>query len=196
MFNFYNEKLNININLFYKSNIAYYMQAILDYGNSNKINLKYNDFDLYLYNLVFADGSYKMNEYMGYMGIKPIPQTPNNYDIYFGDDDFMQNNVDTKFTDCDEILRKKSYGIFKNKINKNKTSKKTICVNKLLNNYINTIIENMKKNKENIVYNSNNHSIYDYEILKDSYNFNYEIEQYLLNDPKMKELGFYGLEMC
>ena len=48
------------------------MQAILDYGNSNKINLKYNDFDLYLYNLVFADGSYKMNRYMGYMGIKPI----------------------------------------------------------------------------------------------------------------------------
>ena len=30
----------------------------------------------------------------------------------------------------------------------------------------------MKKNKENIVYNSNNHSIYDYESLKDSYNFN------------------------
>ena len=83
------------------------MQAILDYGNSNKINLKYNDFDLYLYNLVFADGSYKMNEYMGYMGSKPIPKTPNNYDIYFGDDDFeVKNNGDTKFTDCDEILRK------------------------------------------------------------------------------------------
>ena len=198
MFNIFNEKLKININIFYKTNGAHYMQAIFDYGKSHNISLKYNDFNLYAYNLILSDSSLKTYDYMNEdfdIHDIPIGKPQYDYDIYFGDDEFMQNNGNTEFTDYDEILRKKSYGIFKNKINENKTSKKTICVNKLLNNYINTIIENMKKNKENIIYNSNNHSIYDYEIQKGSFNLYYEIEQMLLSDPKMKELGLYELQM-
>ena len=193
MFNIFDIKANLNISYIINTEtFGHHIKAIMDFAQKNKIELRYKNFILASYGLIWQnpikDSKLIIYDSISSLIVNKIICDNCKKNIYPTD---ITINESDKESIYDHFIKDKKKITLVTKID-DIIRDKTILINTITAYFINIIINKMKELETTLIINKLNHEIIDYKITTNENDYLHMIEQMIQKDPKLKNINFGG----